>query len=164
MKDWPPNAGPEALLRLRDGRFLVLSEDGDGPGGARDALLYDRDPTDPAARLTRFGYRPPVGFSATDAAQLPDGRVLVLNRRFAPLDGFAAAVTIIDPAGIAPGAILIGQEIARLAPPLSVDNMEGVSVTQEAGQTIIWIVSDDNFSPLERTMLMKFALLPEARR
>jgi hypothetical protein len=167
MKKWPPNAGPETLLRLRDGRFLVLSEDGDGPAGAgdaRDALLYDRDPTEPGAKPIRFGYRPPAGFSATDAAQLPDGRVLVLNRRFAPLDGFAAAVTIIDPAAIAPGAVLTGQEIARLAPPLSVDNMEGLAVTEEGGQTIVWIVSDDNFSPLERTLLMKFALLPGDRR
>jgi hypothetical protein len=167
MKKWPPNAGPETLLRLGNGHFLILSEDGDGPkgtAGARDALLYDRDPTDPGAKLVRFGYRPPAGFSATDAAQLPDGRVLVLNRRFAPLDGFAAVVTMIDPAAIAPGAVLVGEELARLAPPLSVDNMEGIAVTQEAGKTIVWIISDDNFSPLERTLLMKFALLPVARR
>ncbi len=167
MKKWPGNAGPETLLQLRDGRFLILSEDGDGPegsDGARDALLYDRDPTDPGATPIRFGYRPPSGFSATDAAELADGRVLVLNRRFAPLDGFAAVVTMIDPRAIAPGAVLAGPEVARLAPPLSVDNMEGISVTEEDGQTIVWIVSDDNFSPLERTLLMKFALLPGERR
>lgn len=160
MSDWPPGTGPETMVRLHDGRFLLLSEDADGPGGARDALLFDRDPTDPAARSTRFGYRPPRGFSATDAAELPDGRLLVLNRRFSPLDGVAAAVTIIDPARIVPGAVLTGEEIARLEPPLSVDNMEGVAVTQDAGQTIVWLVSDDNYNPIERTLLMKFALLP----
>jgi hypothetical protein len=164
MKKWPGNAGPEAMVRLRDGRFLVLSEDGAGPEGSKDALLFDRDPTDLGATPVRFGYRAPAGFDTTDAAELPDGRVLVLNRRFAPLDGFAAAVTMIDPAAIAPGAVLVGQEIARLAPPLSVDNMEGLAVTQEGGQTIVWIVSDDNFSPLERTLLMKFALLPGEKR
>jgi hypothetical protein len=167
MREWPANAGPEALLRLRDGRFLVFSEDGDGPDGrgdTRDALLYRRDPTEPGAAPIRFGYRPPAGFSATDAAELPDGRVLVLNRRFAPLDGFAAVVTMIDPGAIAPGAVVAGEEIARLAPPLSVDNMEGIAVTREGGETIVWIVSDDNFSPLERTLLMKFALQPGERR
>jgi hypothetical protein len=140
MRHWPMNSSIETLLRLRDGRFLVLSEDGDGPQGAdgpRDALLFDRDPTDPKARITRFGYRPPAGFKATDAAQLPDGRVLVLNRRFTTLDGVGAAVTVIDPAAIAPGATLAGEEIARLAPPLSVDNMEGIDVTAEAGQPTI---------------------------
>ncbi len=167
MSKWPANSGPEALLRLRDGRFLILSEGGDGPDGpgdTRDALLYERDPTEPGATSFRFGYQPPAGFCATDAAELPDGRVLVLNRRFAPLDGFAAAVTIVDPVAIAPGAVVVGEEIARLAPPLSVDNMEGVAVMREAGQTIVWIVSDDNFSPLERTLLMKFALQPGAER
>jgi hypothetical protein len=159
MRTWPPGTGPETLVRLRDGRFITISEDADGPDGARDALLFDRDPTDPAARVTRFGYRPPRGFCATDAAELPDGRLLVLNRRFTVLDGFAAAVTIIDPVAIAPGAVLVGEEIARLAPPLSVDNMEGLSITREGGRTIVWIVSDDNFSPLERTLLMKFVLL-----
>jgi hypothetical protein len=163
MQKWPGNAGPEALVRLHDGRFLVLSEQARGPDGAEnahDALLFDRDPTDPAATVIRFGYRPPAGFDSTDAAELPDGRVLVINRRFAPLDGFAAAVTVIDPRAIAPGAVLVGEEIARLAPPLSVDNMEGIAVTREAGRTIVWLVSDDNLSPLERTLLMKFALTP----
>src|SRR6202012_5485204 len=114
------------------GRFLVLSEDGDGPpgsGDARDALRFDRDPTDPAATLIRFAYKPPTGgVSATDAAQVPDGRGLGLNRRFTPLDGPAAVVTLIDPAKIAPGAVLVGEEIARWAPPLNVDNMEGLSI------------------------------------
>jgi hypothetical protein len=164
MRKWPSNTGPESLVRLRDGRFIVISEDGGGPGGAKDALLYDRDPTDPRAVPIRFGYRAPAGFDPTDAAEMPDGRLLVLNRRFAPLDGFAAVVTMIDPRRIAPDAILAGEEIARLAPPLSVDNMEGLAVTEEAGQLVVWLVSDDNFSPFERTLLMKFALLPGDRR
>jgi hypothetical protein len=89
--------------------------------------------------------------------------MLVLNRRFAPLDGFAAVVTMIDPRAIAPGAVLVGEEIARLAPPLSLDNMEGIAVNREGDETIVWLVSDDNFSPLERTLLMKFALVPDGK-
>ena len=52
-----------------------------------------------------------------------------------------------------------GREIARLAPPLTIDNMEGVSVTVENGRNIVWLVSDDNFFPLQRTLLLKFALV-----
>jgi hypothetical protein len=37
--------------------------------------------------------------------------------------------------------------------------MEGVSTTVENGRTIVWLVSDDNFSPLQRTLLLKFALV-----
>jgi hypothetical protein len=36
--------------------------------------------------------------------------------------------------------------------------MEGLSVTQEGGRTIVWLTSDDNYSPLQQTVLMKFAL------
>jgi hypothetical protein len=38
------------------------------------------------------------------------------------------------------------------------DNLEALSVTQEGGRTILWLASDDNYNPLQRTLLMKFAL------
>ena len=36
--------------------------------------------------------------------------------------------------------------------------MEGLAVTQENGRIIVWMVSDNNFNALQRTILMKFAL------
>jgi hypothetical protein len=36
--------------------------------------------------------------------------------------------------------------------------MEALSVTQENKRTIIWLASDDNFIPLQRTLLLKFEL------
>jgi hypothetical protein len=36
--------------------------------------------------------------------------------------------------------------------------MEGISVTREGGRTIVWLTSDDNYSPLQQTLLLKFAL------
>jgi hypothetical protein len=36
--------------------------------------------------------------------------------------------------------------------------MEGISVAREGGRTILWIISDDNQLPIERTLLLKFAL------
>ena len=65
---------------------------------------------------------------------------------------------IIDPAHILPDRIIPSQLIATLSPPLRIDNMEALSVEQKAGRTIIWIASDDNFNPLQRTVLMRFAL------
>ena len=46
-----------------------------------------------------------------------------------------------------------------LRAPAAIDNMEALSVTRERGRTILWIASDDNFSPLQRTLLLKFALV-----
>jgi hypothetical protein len=36
--------------------------------------------------------------------------------------------------------------------------MEALSVTVENGRTIVWMASDDNFGPLQKTLLLKFAL------
>ncbi len=158
MKDWPPNAGAEVMVRLDDGRFLILSEDGGDVKHLSASVLFSGDPTAPGATAFEFNYRPPTGYLVTDAAQLPDGRLLLLHRRFTMLDGVSAIVSLADPKTIRRGKIWTAQPIAHLAPPLAVDNMEGVEVTQERGETLVWLVSDDNFSPLQRTLLMKFAL------
>lgn len=163
MRKWPGNAGAEAMARLRSGRFIVLSEGGKGPPGANEALLFDRDPTDPAAKATRFYYRPPSGFRVTDAVELPDGRVLVLHRRLGIWPLFTAKLSILDPARIERDGLVTGEEIATLAPPLAVDNMEALAITRENGRTIVWLASDDNFgTPMQKSLLLKFAL--EGRR
>jgi hypothetical protein len=158
MRDWPANGGAEAIARLADGRFIVFSEEAAGPDGSTAALLFPGDPTDPAAKPIRFGYRAPDGYKVTDAAQLPDGRIVMLNRRFTLLEGVSAIVTIADPAAIVEGKAWQPRELARLASPLTVDNMEALSIEREGGRTILWIASDDNFSGLQRTLLLKFAL------
>jgi hypothetical protein len=82
----------------------------------------------------------------------------VLNRRFALPFSFSAKLTIVDPAAIRPGRLIKGTEIATLAAPLIHDNFEGVAVVREGNRTILWIVSDDNQSWMERTLLLKFRL------
>lgn len=158
MRRWRRMLGAEAMARLPDGRFLLISEGSGRQPGLSDALLFADDPalaTTPAAPLR---YRPPAGYRATDAALLPDGRLLVLNRRFDWLEGVSTALVLIEPGAIRPGATLEGRLLARLGWPLASDNMEALSVTGEGGRTILWLASDDNFSPLQRTLLLKFAL------
>jgi hypothetical protein len=157
MADWPRKRGPETLLRLSDGRFLTIAEE-DFDQSIHRAVLFDRDPTDPAAQPTRLSYRGPEGFSPVDAAQLPDGRILVLNRRFAFTSLFSANLTLIDPSPMTPGSVLSGQVIATFKSPVLADNFEGLAVSAENGRTIIWIVSDDNYMRWQRTLLLKFAL------
>ena len=99
------------------------------------------------------------GYRITDAALLPDGRLLLLNRRFALFEGVSAVLSVADLTGLRAGGTIEGREIATLRPPLTVDNMEALSVTVENGRTILWIASDDNFFPLQQTLLLKFALV-----
>jgi hypothetical protein len=159
MADWSENGGAESMVRLRDGRFLVIAETSRRlPSQARSALIFDRDPVEKPLRGFEFGYLPPDGYDPSDATQLPDGRVLILNRKLAFPFAWNAVLTMIDPQRIRPGITIRGREIARLAPPLTVDNFEGLAVTRENGATIVWMVSDDNLLILQRTLLMKFRL------
>lgn len=158
MRKWSVNSGAEAMVRLTGGRFVVLSEGNALGPHVHAALMFPGDPTSARHPPVQFGYRPPLGYAPTDAAELPDGRLIVLHRRFGMWNGFSAALAILDPEAIRPGATVSGEPIAELKPPLNIDNMEGVSVTQEAGRTILWLISDDNQVPIERTLLLKFAL------
>jgi len=158
MRKWPSNAGSEAMLRLPDGRFLIFSEGKKRGDGSTEALLFDGDPARAGTKASSLGYRAPAGFSITDAALLPDGRILFLNRRFALLEGVAAKLTVGHLSAVKAGAVLTGREIATLRPPLTVDNMEAMSVAREGEKTIVWIASDDNFNGLQRNLLMKFTL------
>lgn len=157
MSGWGVNKGAEAMLRLPDGRFLVFSEAEWLPGGTSEVLLFEGDPSVAETKSVSLRYRPPSGYRITDAALLPDGRVLFLNRRLA-LWGFKAKLTLGTLPKLAAGAILSGREIGHLERPLTVDNMEALSISQEGGRTMLWMASDDNFSPLQRTLLLRFEL------
>ncbi|HEX9955342.1 MAG TPA: esterase-like activity of phytase family protein [Allosphingosinicella sp.] len=155
MKDWPDNNGAEATLRLPDGRFLVFSE---GEGGESEALMFLGDPATPGTRAIRMRYRPPEGYRITDAALAPDGRMLLLNRDFNLLKGgFVAKLTAAPVPQMKAGALIEGVEIADLSRPLS-DNMEALSVTREGGRAVLWMASDNNYSSVQRTLLLKFML------
>lgn len=158
MADWPVNLGAEAMVRLRDGRFIVFAETKTCKDGNHVALLFSGDPVEhPDAQS--FCYKGPPHFAPTDAAQLPDGRVIVLHRRFGVTAGFSAALTVIDPKAIVPGGPpVVGKLLATIAPPLTVDNMEALAIVPGADGPTLWIASDDNYFFLERTLLMAFAL------
>jgi hypothetical protein len=52
---------------------------------------------------------------------------------------------------------LHGQEVVELRPPLTLDNFEGLAVHRLGdGSLRLTLVSDDNFSPLQRTLIVQF--------
>ncbi|MEJ5977169.1 esterase-like activity of phytase family protein [Novosphingobium sp. PS1R-30] len=164
MRQWGDNSGPEALTRLADGRFLVLCEGFTGTFEWREhaALLFPGDPVKGVAPL-RFTFDGSTGYSPTDMAQLPDGRVLILMRRLAwPLPlRFAGRILIADPATIRPGAVWRTREVAKLEAPLPVDNFEGLAIVPRAdGKVTVWLISDKNAAATQRTLLWKLVLDP----
>ncbi len=157
-KGWKANGGVEAIARLRNGRFVLFSETHLRADGSNSAFLYSGDPVEPGSQVTLFGYRAPDGYRPTDATELPDGRLLILNRRIGLPQGFSAKLTILNPAEIETDVAIAPRTIATLKSPLLVDNMEGLAITEEPGRIIVWMISDDNFTAFQRTILMKFAL------
>ncbi|MCH8112524.1 MAG: esterase-like activity of phytase family protein [Proteobacteria bacterium] len=148
----PSNGGLEALTVLGPGVLLTLSEDGRTPGGDLRGWLIDGERHDGVSFVTQGRFKP------TDLAVLPSGDLLVLERSFSGLGGFGARLSVIDRETVIPGARLSGREIARFRAPLVVDNFEGLAVVEVGGRTLLYIVSDDNFSAFQRNLLLMFEL------
>ena len=160
MADWSIAGGAEAMVRLRNGHFVVFSETA-RPKGLRDArivLRFAGDPTETKGAPLSFAYVPPAGYDPTDAAELPDGRLLVLNRRLSLPGLFTAKISVIDIRGVRAGGVVRGVEIASFERPLLHDNFEALAITQEGEDTIVWIASDDNGEFWEQSLLLKFRL------
>lgn len=164
MRDWGGNTGAEAMVRLADGRFIVLSEGFTGwlENRRHPALLFAGDPL-ATADPTRLTFVGPENFSPTDMAQLPDGRVLILMRRLAwPFPArFAGRIAIADPRAIRPGRPWPGKQVAMLSSSLPVDNFEAMAITPGAdGRVNVWLLSDANSGVTQRTLLWKLTVDP----
>jgi hypothetical protein len=101
------------------------------------------------------------GFDITDAAGLPDGGLLVLERYFRWTAGVSMRIRRLQPDEIRPGAQLTGRIVLTADSGYEIDNMEGMAVHRGArGETIVSLISDDNFNRLlQRTVFLQFTLL-----
>jgi hypothetical protein len=112
-----------------------------------------------AGRPERLALTRVPGFDVTDAAGLPDGGLLVLERSFSWLSGVAMRLRRIPADEIAPGAVLDGEVLVQADLSYDIDNMEGVTVHDDRGETVVTLISDDNFNGLlQRTVLLQFTL------
>jgi hypothetical protein len=107
----------------------------------------------------QFAVRRSNNFDISDAVLLPSGDLLILERKFSWLTGIGIRIRRIDLNSVAPNATVDGPSIFDADLGNEVDNMEGIDahVTPE-GDTVLTMVSDDNFSMLERTLLLQFTL------
>ena len=158
MRDWRAWFGAEAMVRLADGRFIVLAEGAARWfGSAMPGLLFPSDPV-AGAGPERFVFVPPEGFRPVDLASLPDGRVLLLlrNAGWGIVPAFSGKLMLADPATIRPGQPWRADLVANLAAPLPTDNYEGLAVEPDGrGGAVLWLISDDNQMTLQRTLLLK---------
>ncbi len=142
-----PNGGTETLAG--DESALLLCAERFSPEPTPNCFWTMQDGEAASFRLNAPGDMSGLGAVATDADRTSDGSVFVLFRSYDPSTGNTAGIVALRSDDNA-------QEIATLRPPLSVDNFEGLAVREEGGRTFLYLVSDDNFSSNQRTLLMKF--------
>jgi len=149
----PPNEGLETLASLPDGRLLAITEGLTTAEGDLRGWIFE------AGGWRTLSYVRTGLFQPSDAIALPNGDVLVLERRFSYIGGFGSRIVRLRYVDIAPDARLQGEEIALIERPLVTENFEGIAVrTAGNGETLLYIVSDDNYQSLQKTLLFMFAL------
>jgi hypothetical protein len=163
LKKMPKNSGLEALVAVpRDlggaasalaGSLIGITETGET--GEADSLGFIIR----GSRFATFRVKRSDDFSITDAA-LAGSDLLVLERHFSLLRGVSMRVRRIPLSAIEPGAVVDGEVLMTAGRGQQIDNMEGLAVhTNAAGETILTMISDDNFSFLQRTLILQFALV-----
>ena len=155
----PYNKGIEALVMVPKGQplagtLIAFSERGlDADGNLVAFLIGGPSPG-------QFSVRRTEKFDISDAVLLPSGELLILERKFSWFTGINIRIRSIPLKSIAPNALVDGPALFASDLGHEVDNMEGIDahVTPE-GETVLTLVSDDNFSMLQRTLLLQFTLV-----
>ncbi len=139
------------------GTIIALSERFlDDDGNIRGWLIGGR-------RAGSFSVRRSADFDITDLAILPGGDVLILERRFSAVTLAGMRIRRIAHGDIKRGATVDAEILLEANQPLkSIDNMEGLAIHRSpSGELRLSIISDDNFNPLQRTLLLQFAFPPD---
>jgi hypothetical protein len=146
----PPQGGPLG------GTLIAVSEKGlDARGNIQSFLIG-------GGADGSFSLKRTDDFDVSDCALTPNGKLLILERRFSWTSGLAMRIRSVPLTALKPGATVDGPELISASMGYEIDNMEGLSVHRAPdGALVLTLVSDDNFSPLQRTVLLQFTLVGE---
>jgi hypothetical protein len=156
LREAPSNGGIESLAQWPDGRLLVITESMPRPDGLTTGYILHDGAWSPLA------WTPSApGFEPADATVLPNGNLLILERFWSALSplNIRTRITRVPGEAVKPGARLRGDVLAELSSPLLAENFEGISALGKTFSTQIFLISDNNFSRAQRTLLLWFELL-----
>ncbi|MGB0747724.1 MAG: esterase-like activity of phytase family protein [Magnetospiraceae bacterium] len=147
----PKNGGMEALATLPDGRFFILTEE--------SGETVSQGWIGGKGQWETFTYPRMDDFKPTGATALPNGDILLVERYFTPVFGPGTRIRRIASSAIKADAEVTGDLLMTLRPPLLVDNMEAIdALPAPGGGLFIYILSDDNFNAVQKTLLLQFRL------
>ncbi|WP_454652282.1 esterase-like activity of phytase family protein [Bradyrhizobium liaoningense] len=158
LRKLPYNKGLEAMVAVPKGQplagtLIAFSERGLDANGNLVAFLIG-GPTP-----GQFGVRRTETYDISDAVLLPSGELLILERKFSWFTGVNIRIRSIPLKSIVPGALVDGPALFAADLGHEIDNMEAIDAHVTAdGETVLTLISDDNFSMLQRTLLLQFTL------
>lgn len=160
IKTLPHNKGLECLTMPDAGQpyagtLIAVSERGlDRAGNIRGFLVGPPGGT--------FSVKRTDEFDVSDCTVTPRGDLLLLERRFTWTRGIAMRIRRVPLANLKPDALLDGPQLVFADMGYQIDNMEGIAVHRAAdGALVLTLISDDNFSIFQRTLLLQFTLMEE---
>lgn len=167
-------ARPEVVKFPRAGRKLVGNRGletvalapADSPFAGAPILVAERS-LDPAGNHRGWIVGGPLAgtfsvvrsgdYDVTDGAFLPNGDLLILERRVIMPYGVGMRLRRLPGDAIRPGAVVDGPVVLEADMLSQIDNMEGLAVsTDPDGRARVTLVSDDNLSLLQRTLILEF--------
>lgn len=138
------------------GTLIAISERGlDADGNLLGFLIGGPTPGN-------FAVRRADKYEVSDAVLLPSGDFLLLERKFSLLEGVGIRIRRVPISSVMPGALVDGPVIFEVDLGYEIDNMEGIDFhIAPGGETVLTMISDDNFSMIQRTLLLQFTLVTE---
>lgn len=150
-----PNTGIEALTKLSPHQLLAITEGVKDEQGNIISYLVDLK----KENWARLALKPTGNFKPTELAVLDLKYIALLERSYNPIDGVKVRISLIKRKDIQPGAVLETIELARFSKESGIDNMEGMDVIRNSdGTRDLLLISDDNFNPLQHTILVWLTL------
>jgi len=154
--DFPDNKGPEAIaLDPVSGKLFAFAEYALNGADNHQGFIISGGKVEKEITVKERN-----GFSLTDAHFLPNGDLLMLERYYNPFTGSFMRLRRIAKANLYSDQPLDGEILIDVDDNYEIDNIEGLAIsTMEDGSTRLTMISDDNFSKRQRTVLLEFKLL-----
>ncbi len=154
--DLENNHGPEAIAYSQETGTLYVFPEGDeiNDNLYRGFIIRNEEVSEIA--VVRDGY-----YRITDASFTASGDMFLLERFYNPVLGVSVRIRKFSNQELNASDTIEGEILLEASWRHEIDNMEGLDVSTMAdGSTRLTLISDDNFSKSQRTLLLEFRLRP----
>ena len=146
----PFNLGIESLVFMAPGEFLAITES--RAEGQNFAAFYR---TKSGLSLVKYPYD--SYFRPSDAVRIAESKLLVLERGYNKEVGVGARLVLAQLLRHDGHFEITGNVLVNLRWPIPLDNFEGLAIVQSPSvANTIYLLSDDNYSKDQRTLLLMF--------